>query len=365
MRAAGDEEVIVYVLSGLACALAAATFVVLLVRKPPSSAVDLHAFLKRQRHAGAVGPHATAAPTARARPPVSEPPARRPTRSREAEDRPTAEPVATPPPGPARGPDSAPAEPTSEPEAPPAPAGLASPADPASGSQPPPAAASRRRPSSGTPARDAPRAAARAAGAGKSVPAARSATPPTRDAAATDVPAGPRRKPALASAQPATRDASPPSAGRKQAPAAKRRASAAPSTSASGGVGTRRAAPRTPAEETAAICQVHWLGRGRGSCFSAVTVDAHGAKHSLATSRRVEWRGSMPPAETPDSQAALRQLSKILRDNGWQPMRGNGEDFGQERWYARRFREVPARAAPGGAGTRARRPPRAKDDTPG
>jgi hypothetical protein len=74
----------------------------------------------------------------------------------------------------------------------------------------------------------------------------------------------------------------------------------------------------------------------------------------------------MPPAETPDSQAALRQLSKILRDNGWQPMRGNGEDFGQERWYARRFREVPARVAPGGAGTSASRPPPTKDaDRPG
>ena len=359
---------IAYVLSGLACALAAATFVVLLVRNRPSSAVDLDALLKRQRHADAVAPPAAAAPTARGRPPVAEPPAPRPTRSREAEDESRAAPP--PPPGPARGPDSGPAEPTSEPEAPPAPAGLATPADPASGSQPPPAAASRKRPSSGTPARDAARAAGRAAGTRKEVPTARSATPPKRDAATTDMPGGPRRKATLASAQAqaqtAAREASPPSAGREQAPAAKRRKSAAPSSSASGDVGTRRAAPRTPARENAAICQVHWLGRGRGSCFSAVTVDAHGAKHSLATSRRVEWRGSMPPAETPDSQAALRQLSKILRDKGWQPMRGNGEDFGQERWYARRFREVPARAAPGGAGTSASRPPRTKDaDGPG
>jgi hypothetical protein len=44
----------------------------------------------------------------------------------------------------------------------------------------------------------------------------------------------------------------------------------------------------------------------------------------------------------------VRQLSKILRDNGWQPLPGNGEDHGQERWYARRFRR-PAASRPSGA----------------
>jgi hypothetical protein len=42
------------------------------------------------------------------------------------------------------------------------------------------------------------------------------------------------------------------------------------------------------------------------------------------------------------------QLAKILRDNGLQPISGKGEDHGEERWYARRFRR-PAVSKPSGA----------------
>jgi hypothetical protein len=103
--------------------------------------------------------------------------------------------------------------------------------------------------------------------------------------------------------------------------------------------GARPKPPPAPAQN-GPICQVRWLGKGRGSCFSAVMVDAEGVEHSVATSRRVEWRGTAPPDESPESQAALRQLSKVLRESGWRPMRGKGRDFNEERWYARRFRQV-------------------------
>jgi len=70
----------------------------------------------------------------------------------------------------------------------------------------------------------------------------------------------------------------------------------------------------------------------------------------VATSRRIEWRGSAPPDETPESQAAVRQLSKILSDNGWQPIGGHGEDLGEERWYAHRFRRTAASGGVSGDG---------------
>jgi hypothetical protein len=89
-----------------------------------------------------------------------------------------------------------------------------------------------------------------------------------------------------------------------------------------------------------------------------VAVDAHGVKHSLATSRRIDWRDSLPPPETPEGQAAVRQLSKILRDSGWRPIPGNGEDLGEERWYAHRFRRIPAS---NGAGTKPSRRSSAKN----
>jgi hypothetical protein len=130
-------------------------------------------------------------------------------------------------------------------------------------------------------------------------------------------------------------EAAPPSASEVPAEPARR-----PRSATHGGAA--RAKPRTAPAQNGPICQVRWLGKGRGSCFSAVMVDADGVEHSVATSRRVEWRGSAPPDENPESQAALRQLSKILRESGWRPMRGRGKDFKEERWYARRFRLVEA-----------------------
>ena len=77
-----------------------------------------------------------------------------------------------------------------------------------------------------------------------------------------------------------------------------------------------------------------------------MTIDADGVERTVATSH-VEWRGTTPPVETPETLAALRQLSKALRDNGWRPMRTKGTDFDVERWYARRFRHVETEAAGG------------------
>jgi hypothetical protein len=92
------------------------------------------------------------------------------------------------------------------------------------------------------------------------------------------------------------------------------------------------------------ICQIRWRPAARGSCFSAVTTDASGVERTVATSPRVEWHRATPPEQNPEAQAALRQLSKTLRDKGWRPMRAKGKDFDEPQWYARRFRgpEAPA-----------------------
>jgi hypothetical protein len=103
--------------------------------------------------------------------------------------------------------------------------------------------------------------------------------------------------------------------------------------------GTRpRAAARGP------ICQIRWLPRGRGSCFSAVTKGEDGVERTVATSPHVEWTASTPPEDGPETQAAIRHLSRTLRAGGWRPMRAKGTDFNEPQWYARRFRypEIPA-----------------------
>jgi hypothetical protein len=84
------------------------------------------------------------------------------------------------------------------------------------------------------------------------------------------------------------------------------------------------------------VCQVRW--NRSGGCFVAVTKDADGAERRLARSPRVDWIGPGPPEEQPEAQAALRVLSKQLRDLGWRPLRARGIDFDERRWYARRFR---------------------------
>jgi hypothetical protein len=89
------------------------------------------------------------------------------------------------------------------------------------------------------------------------------------------------------------------------------------------------------------ICQVRWSQPG--TCFYAVTTDADGVEHRLAWSPPIEWREPGPPDEdSREARAALRVLSKDLRDKGWRPMRAKGDDFDETRWYARRFRYAVA-----------------------
>jgi hypothetical protein len=67
-------------------------------------------------------------------------------------------------------------------------------------------------------------------------------------------------------------------------------------------------------------------------------VDANGIEHMLASSPRLEDAGPAPPDETREARAAIRQLTKELKDRGWRPLRAKGIDFDERRWYARRFR---------------------------
>ena len=346
----GAQELIAYVLSAVALALVAATALTLRRGRPPFPPATPRALLERHRNpdaARAAARPARAGATGQA--PSGEGAARR---TRPAPPEPASSGTQGPDPAPvdARPSDEAPArrkaasasvraktaapegaaraEPTitsRDPDAAPTPP--ASPPERRTTRRPRPETAAAKPPSS-TPARDA-----RPRGTGGAKRKAASTAPPRRPAQRDGAAAKP--KPRRASAGPAA-----PGAPR----AAKRTAPAEPS----GGVAKRPAAPRVPAAENAAVCQIEWLGKGQGSCFSAVTVDARGGRHSLATSRRVEWRGSTPPDASPESRAALRQLTKILRDNGWQPIPGNGEDHGQGRWYARRFRR-PAASRPSGA----------------
>lgn len=85
------------------------------------------------------------------------------------------------------------------------------------------------------------------------------------------------------------------------------------------------------------ICQVRWSAAA--TCFYAITIDVDGVEHRLAWSPPIEWGEDRPPGEdSREARAAMRVLAKELRDKGWKPMRAKGEDFGEPRWYARRFR---------------------------
>jgi hypothetical protein len=167
-----------------------------------------------------------------------------------------------------------------------------------------------------------------AARAAASAPAAGRASPAPRAAASAPAPATGRARPRRDrdSVVPDTR------AG------ATARAGAAADARAGATAESRSRAASGP------ICQIHWLPQGRGSCFAAVTTDADGMERTLATSQRVEWRRAGPPAQTAETQAAVRQLAKTLRDSGWRPMRTKGKEFNEPQWYARRFRlpEPPA-----------------------
>lgn len=133
----------------------------------------------------------------------------------------------------------------------------------------------------------------------------------------------PAEEAAIAGAQP---NASPPD----------ERASPTPPEPAAISAGGGRARSTRP--RGGPVCQVRWLPRGRGMCFCAVIIDGDGAERTLATSAPVEWRGSGPPDESPEARAALRQLSKTVRESGWRAMRAKGRDFDEPQWYARSFR---------------------------
>jgi hypothetical protein len=90
--------------------------------------------------------------------------------------------------------------------------------------------------------------------------------------------------------------------------------------------------PKRPSDP---VCQVRWSPRG---FFYAVTTDAHGTTQVVARSPRVDAHGPGPPEQEPELEAALRVLSKQVRDLGWRSLRARGVDFDERRWYARRFR---------------------------
>jgi LPXTG-motif cell wall-anchored protein len=182
-------------------------------------------------------------------------------------------------------------------------------------------------------------------------PAAGGPSPPWLDgpSAARQTPAPPRaavgppggaRAAAAAAAPVASRPA------RGQAPAAARpQAARGPALAANG---LRRTA------SSGTVCQIRWSRRARR--FFAVTVDAEGAEKRLGRSPVVDWAHAGPPEETPEAQAALRQVVKDLRARGWRPLRAPGLDFDERQWYARRFRrpteaelepEQPAGETPG------------------
>jgi hypothetical protein len=91
----------------------------------------------------------------------------------------------------------------------------------------------------------------------------------------------------------------------------------------------RATRPRDP------VCQVRWSPRGS---FYAVAIEADGTERVVARSPRIDAHGPEPPEQEPELEAALKVLSKQVRDLGWRPLRARGFDFDERRWYARRFR---------------------------
>jgi hypothetical protein len=179
--------------------------------------------------------------------------------------------------------------------------------------------------------------------------AAAGASPPRLDA-----PAAGRR----ISAPPHAAVAAPPGAARAAvaaaAPVASRPARGQTPDAArpQGAAGAANGLPRTAS--SGAVCQISWSRRTRR--FLAVTVDTEGTRQRLGRSPVIDWAHPGPPEETPEAQAALRQLVKDLRARGWRPLRARGLDFDERQWYARRFRrpteaelepEQPAAETPG------------------
>jgi hypothetical protein len=121
-----------------------------------------------------------------------------------------------------------------------------------------------------------------------------------------------------------------------------------------------RPVPEPPPDPVAAaprnVCQIRWHRDDDGSWFEAVVVGGRD-RHTLASSPRFDWRGTVPPDRSPGAQAALRALVADLDETGWSPLRGRGREAGAPRWYARRFcRPVAADAvATAGGDSQSRR----------
>ena len=104
-----------------------------------------------------------------------------------------------------------------------------------------------------------------------------------------------------------------------------------------------------PARSAGPVCQVRWSPTG--GCFVAFTTDPNGTERRVARSPQVGASRSEPPEQEPEFEAALKVLSKQLRDLGWRPLRARGLDFDERRWYARRFRWPTEAEQRGGAKT--------------
>jgi hypothetical protein len=138
------------------------------------------------------------------------------------------------------------------------------------------------------------------------------------------------------------------------------RAAAASNGAAPARMASRNGAPprekktRPAPDPRGPSCEVRWRSKRRGSRFVAVMVGPDGRERTVASSPALEWRGASPPEPTREAQAALRRLSKTLREEGWRPMRAKAKN-GQ--WYARRFRLPAAQAAGGSDGAPAAHQP--------
>jgi hypothetical protein len=104
----------------------------------------------------------------------------------------------------------------------------------------------------------------------------------------------------------------------------------------------RQERPRPPAGgPSRPVCQIRWVRGRRGSSFCAALRDTDGIERAVAWSPSFGWRDRVPPEQSVEAEAALRQLAEELRASGWTPLRAKGKDFDAEQWYARRFR-LPA-----------------------
>jgi hypothetical protein len=78
-------------------------------------------------------------------------------------------------------------------------------------------------------------------------------------------------------------------------------------------------------------CEVRWLPIRKASQFVAVEHGTNGAESTIAASMPFDWRGSVPPPESPAAAAALGSLIDVLLSEGWVAT-GRGEE-----WFASKF----------------------------